>query len=224
MTFQMDEYMLDRGLMVDQQIALRGIKDQRVLDAMRKVPRHYFVPENMQSYAYEDGPLSIGQGQTISQPYIVALMTEMLNLKSSDKVLEVGTGSGYQAAILCELAVSVYSIERHTALADAARERLEKAGYGNFSITSGDGTLGWQEHALYDAILVTAAAPHVPQALLDQLADGGRLVIPVGERFVQTLQTWTRKESDFSMTENIRVVFVPLIGEQGWRDEWDRGW
>jgi len=224
MTWQVDEYALERGLMVDRQILLRGIKDKRVLDAMRKVPRHHFVPENMQSYAYEDGPLSIGQGQTISQPYIVALMTEMLYLKGSDKVLEVGTGSGYQAAILCELATSIYSIERHTALADAASERLEKAGYGNFSITSGDGTLGWQEFAPYDAILVTAAAPHVPQALLDQLADGGRLVIPVGERFVQTLQTLTRTGDEFSMTENIRVVFVPLIGEQGWRDEWDRGW
>jgi len=224
MTWQMDEYALERGLMVDRQIALRGIKDQRVLDAMRKVPRHHFVPANMQPYAYEDGPLSIGQGQTISQPYIVALMTEMLGLKGSEKVLEVGTGSGYQAAILCELAESVYSIERHTTLADAARERLEKAGYNNFTITSGDGTLGWQEYAPYDAILVTAAAPHVPQTLLDQLADGGRLVIPVGERFVQTLQTWIRKENDFSMNENIRVVFVPLIGEQGWKDEWDRGW
>lgn len=224
MTWQVDEYALERGLMVDRQILLRGINDHRVLDAMRKVPRHHFVPDNMQSYAYEDGPLSIGQGQTISQPYIVALMTEMLYLKGSDKVLEVGTGSGYQAAILCELAASIYSIERHAALADAARERLETAGYGNFSITSGDGTLGWQEFAPYDAILVTAAAPHVPQALMDQLADGGRLVIPVGERFVQTLQAWTRTGDEFSMTENIRVVFVPLIGEQGWRDEWDRGW
>jgi len=224
MTWQLDEYALERGLMVDRQITLRGIKDQRVLDAMRKVPRHHFVPVSMQSHAYEDGPLSIGQGQTISQPYIVALMTEMLGLKGGEKVLEVGTGSGYQAAILCELAESVYSIERHTALTDAARKRLEKAGYSNFTITSGDGTLGWRDYAPYDAILVTAAAPHVPQTLLDQLADGGRLVIPVGERFVQTLQTWTRKENDFSMNENIRVVFVPLIGEQGWKDEWDRGW
>lgn len=222
MTWQMDEYALERGLMVDRQIALRGISDQRVLDAMRKVPRHHFVPVNMAAYAYEDCPLSIGQGQTISQPYIVALMTEMLGLHGGEKVLEVGTGSGYQAAILCEVAESVYSIERHPTLADAARERLEKAGYTNFSITSGDGTLGWQEFSPFDAILVTAAAPHVPQTLLDQLADGGRLVIPVGERFVQTLQTWTRKEADFSMAENIRVVFVPLIGAQGWRDEWDR--
>jgi protein-L-isoaspartate(D-aspartate) O-methyltransferase len=222
MTWQMDGYALERGLMVDRQIALRGISDQKVLDAMRKVPRHHFVPANMAANAYEDGPLSIGQGQTISQPYIVALMTEMLGLKGGEKVLEVGTGSGYQAAILCELAGSVYSIERHPTLADAARERLEKAGYTNFSITSGDGTLGWQEFAPYDAILVTAAAPHVPQKLLDQLADGGRLVIPVGERFVQTLQTWTRKKNDFSMNENIRVVFVPLIGEQCWRDDWDR--
>jgi protein-L-isoaspartate(D-aspartate) O-methyltransferase len=222
MTWQMDGYALERGLMVDRQIALRGISDQLVLDAMRKVPRHHFVPANMAVYAYEDSPLSIGQGQTISQPYIVALMTEMLGLKGGEKVLEVGTGSGYQAAILCELAGSVYSIERHPTLADAARERLEKAGYTNFSVTSGDGTLGWQDFTPYDAILVTAAAPHVPQTLLDQLADGGRLVIPVGERFVQTLQTWTRKKNDFLMNENIRVVFVPLIGEQGWRDDWDR--
>jgi protein-L-isoaspartate(D-aspartate) O-methyltransferase len=128
MTWQMDGYALERGLMVDRQIALRGISDQKVLDAMRKVPRHHFVPANMAAYAYEDGPLSIGQGQTISQPYIVALMTEMLGLKGGEKVLEVGTGSGYQAAILCELAGSVYSIERHPTLADAARERLEKAG------------------------------------------------------------------------------------------------
>lgn len=222
MTWQMDAYALERGLMVDRQIALRGIHDQRVLEAMRKVPRHQFVPANMAAYAYEDYPLSIGQGQTISQPYIVALMTEMLGLKGGEKVLEVGTGSGYQAAILCELAGSVYSIERHPTLADAARERLEQAGYENFTITSSDGTLGWQEFAPYDAILVTAAAPHVPQTLLDQLAGVGRLVIPVGERFVQTLQTWTREADDFSMTENIRVVFVPLIGAQGWRDEWDR--
>ncbi len=219
-----DERAQERALMVERQIRMRGGADPRVLEAMQKVPRHLFVPKNKAGYAYEDCALSIGSGQTISQPYIVALMSELLHLEGMERVLEVGTGSGYQAAILCELAGMLYSIERLPNLALAAEKALTDAGYSNFEIKVGDGSLGWPEHAPYDAILVTAAGPETPQALLDQLADGGRLVIPVGLQHLQTLQVWHRSGDNFEKEEAGRVVFVPLIGAQGWQEDRETPW
>ncbi|MCJ7693789.1 MAG: protein-L-isoaspartate(D-aspartate) O-methyltransferase [Anaerolineaceae bacterium] len=213
---QGDRFARERSEMVSLQIQHRGVKDPRVLDAMGKVPRHEFVPDNAASWAYADSPLSIGNGQTISQPYIVALMSELLRLEGDEKVLEIGTGSGYQTAILCELAGFVYSLERIPRLVDLASKQLGSLGYENYMVQSGDGTLGWQEEAPFDAILVTAAAPQVPQNLLDQLALHGSLVIPVGDRFSQVLQVWLRHAHGLDVQENIRVVFVPLIGKQGW--------
>jgi protein-L-isoaspartate(D-aspartate) O-methyltransferase len=202
--------------MVAEQIAGRGIRDERVLAAMRQVPRHLFLPEDAQKYAYLDGPLRIGQGQTISQPYIVALMTHLLAVKPEDKVLDVGTGSGYQAAVLNELAGEVQSIERIPELAEQAAETLTALGYDKVHVHVGDGSRGYPPEAPYDGILVAAAAPEVPKALLDQLAEGGRLVIPVGSRAQQTLEVWERKEGKFTKTNSIPVVFVPLLGEGGW--------
>lgn len=211
-----DPFVRDRTEMVLSQIQRRGVNDPRVLDAMRKIPRHKFVPDNATAWAYADSPLSIENGQTISQPYIVALMTELLDLRGDEKILEIGTGSGYQTAILCELAGFVYSLERIPRFVEPAREKLESLGYKNFMIQSGDGSLGWLEQSPFDAILVTAAAPQVPQNLRDQLGLSGRLVIPVGERFSQVLQVWQRNPQGLVVQDNIRVVFVPLIGKQGW--------
>jgi len=208
----------DRSHMVENQIARRGVRDERVLEAMRSVPRHAFVPREYQYLAYTDGPLPIGGGQTISQPYIVALMSELLELEGQEKVLEVGTGSGYQAAILAHLADEVHTIERRSDLARNAANALEQLGLENVYVHVGDGSLGWPEQAPFDGIIVTAAAPSVPQALLSQLADGGRLVIPVGSRGGQFLERWRRKVDDYSCGNIIPVAFVPLIGEQGWRD------
>jgi protein-L-isoaspartate(D-aspartate) O-methyltransferase len=212
----MDTYQPDRERMVEHQIANRGIKDERVLAAMRKVPRHRFVPEDARPYAYIDSPVRIGSGQTISQPFIVALMTELLEVKSDHRVLDVGTGSGYQAAILGEMAAEVVSIERHPELADTARGVLEALGYENVRVVVGDGSQGYEPDAPYDRIVVAAAAPTVPQALLDQLAPRGRLVLPVGPRYSQRLEVWDRKGDQFKQSTNIPVVFVPLVGEQGW--------
>ena len=214
----MDPYQTERERMVEQQIANKGVKDEKVLAAMRKVPRHRFVSEDARPYAYVDSPVRIGKGQTISQPYIVALMTELLQVQPEHRVLDVGTGSGYQAAILGELAAEVYSIERHTELAEAAQAVLEELGYENLRVYVGDGTEGFAPAAPYDRIIVAAAAPTVPQALLDQLADGGRLVIPVGPRYSQRLEVWERKDEQYKQSSNIPVVFVPLIGKQGWED------
>jgi len=211
------DYEEERERMVENQIIRRGIKDRRILDAMRRVPRHLFVPEDIRHLAYSDGPLPIGHGQTISQPYIVALMTELLELTGEEKVLELGTGSGYQAAILSCLAREVYSIERHAALAEQARKILTQLGYDNVMIKVGDGTLGWPEHAPYDAIIVTAAAPDVPQPLLEQLADGGRLVAPVGSRWSQMLVKVKRQGNKLTRKNLTPVAFVPLIGEYGWK-------
>lgn len=210
-------YEEERERMVENQIIRRGIRDKRVLDAMRQVPRHLFVPEDIRHLAYSDGPLPIGHGQTISQPYIVALMTELLELTGEEKVLELGTGSGYQAAILSCLAREVYSIERHPALAEQARKILTQLGYDNVMIRVGDGTLGWPEHAPYDAIIVTAAAPDVPQPLTEQLADGGRLVAPVGSRWSQMLVKVKRQGNKLTRKNLTPVAFVPLIGEYGWK-------
>lgn len=207
---------LSRENMVRSQIVQRGVTDERVLAAMRTVPRHLFLPGHLNSVAYADSPVGIEKGQTISQPYIVALMTALLDVPADARVLEVGTGSGYQAAILGELAREVHTIERHPELARAAQERLEEMGYQNVMVHIGDGTQGYPPAAPYDRILVTAAAPEVPVAYKEQLAGGGRLVIPVGGRSSQTLEVWDRTDAGFRQTQSIPVVFVPLIGDDGW--------
>lgn len=212
----MESYQAERERMVENQIARKGIKDESVLAAMRKVPRHLFLPEEAKAYGYIDSPVRIGSGQTISQPYIVALMTELLSVKPEHRVLDVGTGSGYQAAILGELAAEVHSIERHAELAASAEIRLVTLGYENVAVHVGDGTRGYEPAAPYDRIVVAAAAPSVPEPLLQQLAQGGRLVIPVGSRYSQRLEVWDRQEEDYQKTISVPVVFVPLIGDKGW--------
>jgi len=212
-------YPTERLRMVEEQIAARGVRDERLLEAIRRVPRHLFVPPEYRHLAYSDGPLPIGSGQTISQPYIVALMTQILNLTGEEKVLEVGTGSGYQAAVLACLAKQVYTIERHANLARRAARTLETLGYLNVVVRVGDGSLGLPEFAPYQAIIVTAAAPRVPPALLSQLDDGGRIVLPVGGQLGQYLECWTRKGAQYIQETFMPVAFVPLRGEQGWEDE-----
>jgi protein-L-isoaspartate(D-aspartate) O-methyltransferase len=201
-----------REWMVKAQIESRGVKDSMVLKAMRKVPRHLFVPKSYQEEAYADEPLPIGEGQTISQPYIVALMTELLGLKGEEKVLEIGTGSGYQAAILAEIAKEVYSIEIICPLAERAESTLKELAYKNITVKCGDGYQGWKEHSPFDGIVVTAAPDHIPQPLVDQLKIGGRLVIPVGELF-QELILVTKTEKGVKKENVIPVRFVPMTGE-----------
>ena len=201
-----------RQRMVADQLESRGVKDALVLAAMRKVPRHEFVPAAARPAAYGDHPLPIGHGQTISQPYIVAFMTEALGLKGGEKVLEVGTGSGYQAAVLAQLASAVYSIEIVAPLADEARERMARLGYRNVHVRAGDGYKGWTEAAPFDAIMVTAAAPRIPEPLKQQLKDGGRLVIPVGDEY-QELVVLTRQGDRFEERRVLPVRFVPMTGE-----------
>jgi protein-L-isoaspartate(D-aspartate) O-methyltransferase len=203
--------------MVKLQIAARGVRDPRVLEAMLRVQRHLFVPGDMRDRAYDDSPLPIGDGQTISQPYMVAWMTELLEVKEGDRILEIGTGSGYQAAALCELGGEVFSIEKYPGLARAAEERLRSLGYENIKIRVGDGTLGWPEEAPFDGIMVTAGSPSVPQPLLEQLTEGGRLVIPVGPSGMQMLQLIRRKGNEFQTSDEGTCVFVPLVGKFGWR-------
>jgi protein-L-isoaspartate(D-aspartate) O-methyltransferase len=217
-THDQAEYAVDRERMVRDQIEARGVSDRRVLAAMRAVPRHLFVPAYQRDAAYRDTPLAIGQGQTISQPYIVALMTELLELAGDERVLEIGTGSGYQAAILGWLAAEVVTIERFSSLAQEARDRLAALGCSNVRVEVGDGSRGWPEGAPYDAIVVTAASPGVPDPLPDQLADGGRLVVPVGPRWTQHLVRVRREGGAFKRETLIGVAFVPLIGEHGWQD------
>jgi protein-L-isoaspartate(D-aspartate) O-methyltransferase len=215
---QLDAYREERLLMVDEQLRGRGIRDERVLDAMARVPRHEFVAQEHRDEAYEDHPIAIGEGQTISQPFVVAAMLEALALRPEDVVLEVGTGSGYETAVLAELVRTVYSIERIASLAERARAALERLGYSNVAVVHGDGSLGLPEAAPFDAIVVSAAAPHVPAPLMDQLRDGGRLVIPVGGGFAQELQL-VRKIGDNSTTLYLDGVrFVPLIGREGFRE------
>ena len=209
-----DERRKDRERMVRNQIARRNIKDEKVLDAMRSVPRHWFVPERLQRLAYDDRPLPIGKGQTISQPYIVALMTELLELDEDDKVLEVGTGSGYQAAVLNELTPHVFSIEIIRELGKAAAERMKERGYTKTRTKTGDGYYGWKGHSPFDAIIVTAAGTHIPPPLLKQLKPGGRMVIPVGAPFrVQRLMLLKKDDEGKATSKVVTAVrFVPLTG------------
>ncbi|MCX7634498.1 MAG: protein-L-isoaspartate(D-aspartate) O-methyltransferase [Syntrophales bacterium] len=216
----MDRFRKQRLRMVETQLKARGIKDARVLAAMEKIPRHLFVDEGLIDQAYSDGPLPIGEMQTISQPYIVALMTEALALKGQEKVLEIGTGSGYQTAILAELCTSVFSVERIAVLAAGARKILDHLNYYNVAIRVGDGTYGWREEAPFDGIIVTAGAPQIPGTLIEQLAIGGRLVIPVGGRFTQDLVKVTRLSADLADLKKESLCgcrFVNLIGEHGWK-------
>ncbi len=198
--------------MVETQIQARGVKDPRVLSALRKVERHRFVPKEYLDSAYFDQPLPIGEGQTISQPYIVALMTELLELKGGEKVLEIGTGSGYQAAILGELAKEVYSIEIIETLASMAKNRLSELGYQNVKVKTGDGYLGWPEVAPFDAIIITCAPDHIPKPLIEQLKEGGRMVVPVGT-YAQELKKIVKRSGKMETTDVIPVVFVPMTGE-----------
>jgi protein-L-isoaspartate(D-aspartate) O-methyltransferase len=220
----MDEkgpYVAERQGMVREQLIARGVRDSRVIMAMEVIPRHLFVPEEYRFQAYADSPLPIGQGQTISQPYIVALMTQLLQLKGPEKILEVGTGSGYQAAILGYLAREVYSLEQHPVLAERAEEILMQVGIQNVHIYVGDGSQGLADEAPFDAMIATAAAPDVPPQLTEQLADGGRLVLPVGGPEGQILERIVRHGSHLERDPVARVAFVPLRGKFGWReDEW----
>lgn len=213
----MDEFESDRVRMVTEQIRGRGLRDPRLLAAFESVPRHLFVPEEHRHLAYADGPLPIGHGQTISQPYIVALMTHLLELNGDERVLEVGTGSGYQAAILSRLAGKVHTVEIVPELAKNAEKVLCETGCANVHVHLADGSLGWTESAPYNAILVAAAAPSAPQPLLDQLADGGRMVIPVGGQGYQELEVWKREGEMFKRRTIVAVAFVPLRGEHGWK-------
>lgn len=206
-----------RERMVEKQLISRGIHSQIVLAAMRTVPRHLFVEESFQDSAYEDHPLPIGQDQTISQPYMVALMTEQLDVHLNSVVLEIGTGSGYQTAILAEVAKQVFTVERLALLGEKARTLFEQLDYDNIHVQVGDGTLGWNEHAPYDRIIVTAGAPAVPETLIDQLADGGKLVIPVGNRVSQVLQVITKQGGRLNTETSCHCVFVKLIGKNGWK-------
>ena len=205
-----------RERMIEEQLVPRGIGDPRVLEAMRQVPRHLFVEDAMQAHAYGDFPLPIGSGQTISQPYIVALMTEALQLKGSERVLEIGTGSGYQAAILSRLCLRVYTIERIDALVGRARRVFDRLRYHNIVSRIDDGTEGWSAEAPFDGILVTAGGPRIPDPLLAQLADPGRLVIPVGDQGVQDLQLVEKRDGGLTVRTIEQVRFVDLIGAYGW--------
>ena len=205
--------------MVEEQIVSREIKDAKLIAAMKKIPRHLFVEEALQNQAYSDHPLPIGEKQTISQPYMVALMTEALLLSGKEKVLEIGTGSGYQTAILTELSEKVFSIERIRSLAIRARKLLYELGYFNVEIKIFDGTFGWIEERPFDAIIVTAGSPDIPQPLIDQLAMGGRLVIPVGDAFVQDLFRVTKAEEGIKKEDLGGCRFVKLIGKYGWETE-----
>ena len=211
-------FVAERERMVAEQLFARGIRDERVLSAFRKVPREAFVPSDLADFAYEDNPLPIGEGQTISQPYIVALMAEAAKISPNARVLEVGAGSGYAAAILAELAKKVVTIERHAALAESARRALAKLGYSNVTVICGDGSGGVPDHAPYDAILVAAGAPAPPGSLKAQLADGGRLIIPVSVDSHQDLKVIARRGDNFEEENYGAVRFVPLIGKEGWRE------
>jgi protein-L-isoaspartate(D-aspartate) O-methyltransferase len=212
------DYRLARERMVKTQLVPRGIKNPRVLKVMGKIPRNRFIEEALSGEAYNDHPLPIGHKQTISQPYIVALMTEALELTGDEKVLEIGTGSGYQTAILADLSGKVFTVERIRDLMVKARNILADLGYNNIMFKAFDGTLGWKEYEPYDAIMVTAGAPKIPEPLLDQLADGGRLIIPVGNRFSQELIKVTKKNGNIIQKNFGGCRFVDLVGVHGWKD------
>lgn len=209
-------YEMSRNRMVREQLTPRGITDERLLAAMQNVPRHLFVQEALENQAYGDFPLPIGEGQTISQPYIVALMTQALELKGHEKVLEIGTGCGYQTAILAKLCQRVYTIERIKTLHIQARKNFDRLKYINITYKIDDGTVGWPEHQPFDAIIVTAAGPRIPEALIDQLADPGIMIIPVGDRYSQNLLVLKKTNGETSTTNIEQVRFVSLIGAQGW--------
>ena len=212
------DFNLSRERMVKNQLVTRGIKDERVLRVMGKIPRHLFIEDALYGEAYNDHPVPIGEKQTISQPYIVALMTEALKLKGDEKTLEIGTGSGYQTAILAELSSRVYTIERIKSLLGKARKLLAQLGYDNILFKAFDGTLGWKEYAPFDAIMVTAGAPHIAKPLIDQLADNGRMIIPVGDRYSQELIKVIRRGKDLEQKSLGGCRFVNLIGVHGWSD------
>ena len=219
--FDTERTRADREAMVDRQLAARGIRDQRVLAAMREIPRHFFVPPPLAARAYEDYPLEIGCGQTISQPYMVATMLELLGLHGPESVLDVGSGSGYMTAVIAMLARQAYGIELQPALLEQAETRLAELGLANVALDIGDGSEGWFEHAPYDRIVVGAAAPSVPDILRKQLTDGGRLVIPVGDRSMQELMLVIRHGGQFEQTGHGNCVFVPLFGAAGWEEPAD---
>ena len=209
-----DPYAEKRQAMVEKDLKGRGIKDNKVLDVMGKIPRHLFVKESLRKQAYADHPLPIEEGQTISQPYVVALMTEALKLKSQDRVLEIGTGSGYQAAVLAELAKEVFSLEIRKSLSETADRRLKELGYNNVQVKYGDGYFGWEEYAPFDAIIITASANHIPPPLIKQLKEGGKLILPLGSTlFHQTLTLATKVNGELNVEQMGSVVFVPMIGE-----------
>jgi protein-L-isoaspartate(D-aspartate) O-methyltransferase len=210
-----ESFEMQRNRMVENQIISRGVKNPHVLSAMKKVERHLFVPEEYLKFAYNDTPLSIGYGQTISQPYIVAYMTEILELTPSDRVLEIGTGSGYQAAVLAEIAKSVYTIEIVPQLGKRAEKLLKNLGYKNIELRIGDGYKGWPEYAPFDAIIATCSPTSIPAPLEEQLAEGGRMIIPVGERYVQQLVYLLKKEGRLTRTKVMAVSFVPMVDEKG---------
>lgn len=209
-------YNYQRESMVEKQIKMRGITDEKVLKAMKEVQRHKFVGEALLNVAYQDSPLPIGYGQTISQPYIVAVMTELLDIKDDHKVLEIGTGSGYQAAILSKLALSVITVERIPELYQQAKERLQNLGYNNIIVINGDGTIGYKKYAPYDRIVVTAAAPEVPKSLIEQLALHGKMVIPIGNRITQWLEIIKKENDTIQREKREGVRFVPLLGKEAW--------
>ena len=212
--YSQDVYEKKRQIMVEKDIRGRGITDKKVLDVMGKTPRHLFVEGHLRDAAYEDYPLPIDEGQTISQPYVVALMTEALRLKPYDRVLEIGTGSGYQAAILAEIVKEVYTIEIRKGLADKAEKRLKEMGYKNVKVKYGDGYFGWEEYTPFDAIIITAAANHIPPPLIKQLKEGGRLIIPLGSTvYSQTLILAIKRKGELNLEEITSVRFVPMIGE-----------
>ena len=214
---EIKEWQHERERMVKEQIIARKVKDKRVIEAMKKVPRHVFVDKIYYHQAYNDYPLPVGHGQTISQPYMVAVMTELLELKGEEKVLEIGTGSGYQTAILSLLCSKVYTMERISELTQKARSRLDHLGFRNVGFMVGDGSIGWRDYAPYDGIMVTAGAPDIPNSLIEQLAENGRLVIPVGNEHYQVLNVVRKRKGSIYRKEHFECTFVPLLGKEGWK-------
>lgn len=214
----MSDFDVARKRMVEEQLVRRGIEDEKVLEAFMSVKRHLFVPGPFDVASYSDRPLPIGRGQTISQPYMVALMTECLRLDGTERVLEIGTGSGYQAAILASICKEVFTVERDEELLKKAEKTLLKEGFSNIEFTVRDGTRGWEEEAPFDGIIVTAASPGIPESLKSQLSEGGRLVIPVGSRYSQMLVTVTKRGGSFTQEDVCGCIFVPLVGEEGWEE------